>query len=70
MDALGIPKGAIIGPLPEGRIMREAGYRWRVVVLSLLACLVLAGCAARDASSTDEKRNGEFYGGVFGGRGM
>ena len=50
--------------------MREAGYRWRVVVLSLLACLVLAGCAARDASSTDEKRNGEFYGGVFGGRGM
>ena len=38
-------------------------------MLSLLACLVLAGCASRDTSADDE-RNGGFYGGVFGGRGM
>ena len=50
--------------------MRRAGHRWRMAVLSLLACLVLAGCAARDASSTDDERNGGFYGGVLGGRGM
>jgi hypothetical protein len=41
-----------------------------MIVLSLLACLVLAGCAAPDTSSTDDDRNGGFYGGVFGGRGM
>jgi len=39
-------------------------------VLSLLASLVLAGCAARDTSSTDDDRRGGFYGGVFGGSGM
>jgi hypothetical protein len=49
--------------------MNLAGHRWRMVVLSLLGCLVLAGCAARDTSSDDD-RNGGFYGGVFGGRGM
>jgi hypothetical protein len=41
-----------------------------MIVLSLLACLVLAGCAARDTCSTDDDRRGGFYGGVFGGRGM
>ena len=50
--------------------MKRARQRWRVVVLSLLTCLVLAGCAARDASSTDDEHRGDFYGGVFGGRGM
>jgi hypothetical protein len=49
--------------------MMSRARRWKVVVLSLLACLVLAGCAARDASSDDD-RNGGFYGGVFGGSGM
>jgi len=50
--------------------MNRAGRQWKKkTVLSLLACLVLAGCAARD-SSTDEDRRGGFYGGVFGGRGM
>ena len=51
--------------------MNRAGRQWKKkTVLSLLACLVLAGCAARDASSTDDERNGGFYGGVLGGRGM
>jgi hypothetical protein len=50
--------------------MSRAGHRGRVVVLSLLVCLVLAGCAARDTSSTDDDRRGGFYGGVFGGSGM
>ena len=40
-----------------------------MVVLSLLACLVLAGCAAHD-TSTDDERNGGVYSGVLGGRGM
>jgi hypothetical protein len=50
--------------------MNLSGRRWRVVVLSVLGCLVLAGCAARDTSSTDDDRRGGFYGGVFGGSGM
>jgi|HubBroStandDraft_4_1064222.scaffolds.fasta_scaffold4495261_1 hypothetical protein len=50
--------------------MMSRARRWRLVVLSLLACLVLVGCAARDTSSSDDDRNGGFYGGVFGGSGM
>ena len=49
--------------------MSRAGYRWRVVVLSVLACLLIAGCASRDTSADDERRGG-FYGGVSGGTGM
>jgi len=40
-----------------------------MVVLSLLACLVLAGCVSRDTSADDDRRGG-FYGGVSGGSGM
>jgi hypothetical protein len=44
------------------------GFRCSAVVLALLACLVIAGCAQRDRSSDDEKRpSGGFYGGVSGG---
>jgi len=35
------------------------------LVLALLACLVVAGCADRAAS--DDDRRGGFYGGVSGG---
>ena len=34
--------------------MSRAMRRWRMVVLSLLACLVLAGCASRDTSTDDD----------------
>jgi hypothetical protein len=44
------------------------GCRWSVVVFTLLACLVIAGCAQRDRSSDEDKRpGGGFYGGVSGG---
>ncbi|HYU13756.1 MAG TPA: hypothetical protein VEK82_14340 [Stellaceae bacterium] len=49
--------------------MSRAGRRWRTIALSVVACLVLAGCASRDTSADDERRGG-FYGGVSGGTGM
>ncbi len=49
--------------------MSRAMRRWRMVVLSLLACLVLTGCASRDTGTDDERRGG-FYGGASGGSGM
>ncbi len=44
---------------------RARKRRWSVAVLTLLACLVFAGCAQR--SSDEERRPGGFYGGVSGG---
>ena len=44
-----------------------AGRRRSAVVLALLACLVIAGCAERDRGVDEEKRPGGFYGGVSGG---
>ncbi len=45
-----------------------AGRRRSAVVLALLACLVIAGCAERDRGVDEEKRpGGGFYGGVSGG---
>jgi hypothetical protein len=47
----------------------RAGRVWSAVVLALLACLVIAGCAQRDSSS-EKDRPGGFYGGVSGGMGL
>ncbi len=46
----------------------RAGARWSAVVLGLLACLLVAGCA--HDSSSEKDRPGGFYGGVSGGKGM
>jgi hypothetical protein len=45
---------------------RARRWRWSAAVLTLLACLVIAGCAQHDRSD-EEKRPGGFYGGVSGG---
>ena len=46
----------------QARVGRSA------IALTLLACLVIAGCAPRDRGADDEKRpGGGFYGGVSGG---
>jgi len=46
----------------------QAGRHHSAVILALLACLVIAGCAPRDRGADDEKRpGGGFYGGVSGG---
>jgi hypothetical protein len=47
--------------------VRRAVGRRRAVVLALLACLLIAGCAQQDRSANDENRSGGFYGGVSGG---
>ena len=36
------------------------------LALTLLSCLMLAGCAG-SANSSDDERRGVFYGGVSGG---
>jgi len=42
--------------------------RRSAVILALLACLAIAGCAQSDRGVDDEKRpGGGFYGGVSGG---
>ena len=48
---------------------RRAGRRRSAVVVALLACLLVAGCAQRDGSA-ERDRPGGFYGGVFGGADM
>ncbi len=49
--------------------VRRAG-RWRgIVVLSLFACLAVAGCAQRD-NDADQGRHNGFYGGVSAGAAM
>ena len=48
-----------------GKTISQADRRRSGVILALLACLVIAGCAQRGAD--EEKRPGGFYGGVFGG---
>lgn len=48
----------------------RAGWRGSLAVLSLLACLVIAGCAQRAASTGEEQRQGGFYGGMSAGNGM
>jgi hypothetical protein len=39
---------------------------WRLA-LALIACLVVAGCAADSDKRPDDNRFGGFYGGVSGG---
>ncbi len=47
---------------------RAPAGRRSAVVLALLACLGIAGCAPRDRGADAEKRpGGGFYGGVSGG---
>ena len=46
---------------------RAPAGRRSAVVLALLACLVIAGCAPRDRGADEERRPGGFYGGVSGG---
>jgi len=45
----------------------RAERRRCAVVLTLLACLLIAGCAQKDRAAEDENRSGGFYGGVSGG---
>lgn len=47
----------------------RAGRLNSAVAISLLLCLLIAGCAQRDTSS-DKDRPGGFYGGVSAGMGM
>jgi len=46
----------------------RAGARRSAVVLALLACVMIAGCAQQDRGSDEENRSGGFYGGISGGR--
>jgi len=46
----------------------RAGECRSAVVLALLACLLIAGCAQHDRGSDEENRSGGFYGGISGGR--
>ncbi len=39
------------------------------LVLAVLVCLVVAGCADSDKRSNDDNKFGGFYGGVTGGAG-
>src|SRR5438034_11478193 len=45
----------------------QAVRRRSAIVLALLACLVIAGCAQPDRSSDEQQQPGGFYGGVSGG---
>jgi hypothetical protein len=47
---------------------RARRRRWSAVVLAVLACFVISGCAQRDRSADEQTRpGGGFYGGVSGG---
>lgn len=52
--------------MSTGTSLGRAGHRWCAVLLSLVACLMIAGCAQHDSSS-DQERPGGFYGGVSAG---
>jgi hypothetical protein len=45
---------------------RGSGWRRGAIVLALLLCLVVVGCAQRERAD-EENRSGGFYGGVSGG---
>jgi hypothetical protein len=48
-------------------VSQQRGHR-SFVVIALLACLLITGCAQRDRSSDEENRPGGFYGGISAGR--
>ena len=53
----------------KGGSRLSPGRRLGWAVLGISIALVLAGCAARDSNTEQERRDG-FYGGFLGGSGM
>jgi hypothetical protein len=46
--------------------LKRVQTRLPLLALAVLACLLIAACARRDAD-TDDNQHGSFYGGVSGG---
>jgi hypothetical protein len=60
-----VPIEETMGKWPSTTVSGSGGRRC-IIVLGLLACIAVAGCAPRE-SSVDDNRQGGFYGGVSGG---